>query len=556
MDEQSTPHNEPLEVDIRIEQEECNIVIISDLHIGEGYLQSRRAYSRAERFFSDEAFRNFLEKIHEENLRAAGAATPKPLKLIINGDFLDFVRAKSVPDEHERRLFHRYFRRLGLMRKEEDFEIHPQENKYGLKPEQHKSVWKLHRICQGHPLVFEGLAQFIAAGNRLVIIKGNHDLEFYWPAVQEEFVKLLAAMWPERAFEPAGKNRPRSPLRRCRQIRANVEFCQRAYIVENQLYIEHGHQYQPITRVEKPLLNERELCLPPGSILNRYLVNAIDHFSPFITYIRGTFEVVRALILGHRWRALRLLMRHFPVATKMLFHGYRGVAFTLIVEFFPYLFAVLYASFGIFLPLIWESYSRWLIELTGPIGEFLISRWFLNVTLGIGLFGLFRFLARLSGRSLTFRFKEAFATARDRMQRIADGVDGHRQADGIDAHGLTDKIQRAQQRVKEIIADKMDTRGWRRSFRRAQENMKKFIILGHTHQPAVQPLDDEWWYINTGTWIPVIDPDRSGHNPLREKITLTYACFKRLTNGNFDFDLRLWNDDKGRSERLVVWENA
>jgi UDP-2,3-diacylglucosamine pyrophosphatase LpxH len=551
MSNSSIPLHETLEADIRVDQEDCNLIIISDLHLGEGYLQSRRAYARAERFFSDEAFKNFLQKIHNENLQAADGAPPKPLKLIINGDFLDFARTKSVPDEHERRIFYRYFRRLGLMRQQDDFEIQPHESKYGLKPEQHKSVWKLHRICQGHPLVFEALAEFVARGNRLVIIKGNHDLEFYWPAVQDEFIKILAAMWP------AGSDRPRSPRQRHRQICAKVEFCQRAYIVENQIYIEHGHQYQPITRVEKALLNEHELCLPPGSILSRYLVNAIDHLAPFVTYIRGTFEVARALVTGHRWRALRLLMRHFPIATKMLLRGYRGVAFTLFVEVFPYLFAVLYASFGIFLPLVWQAYSRALIEFTGPAGEFLISRWFLNFTLGIGLFGLFCFLARLSGRNLTFRFKEAFATAKARMQQMAGMKDGFGPVDEGEAYGLTDKLQRAQQRVKEMftpgIANTTVGGRYRAFMRRAQQKMKKFIILGHTHQPAVQPLDDTWWYINTGAWVPVIE---RGHNPIHAKITLTYALFMRRANGAFDFDLRCWNDDKGRSERLVVWESA
>jgi UDP-2,3-diacylglucosamine pyrophosphatase LpxH len=518
------PQHESLEADVIVEQEECNLVIISDLHLGEGYLQNRRAYARAERFFSDEAFMNFLEKIHTENIAFAKSAPPKPLKLIINGDFLDFIRTKSVPDDHERRLFCRYFHRLGLMQREDEFEIQPQENVYGLRTEPHKSVWKLYRICQGHPLVFEALTQFIAHGNRLVIIKGNHDLEFFWQAVQEEFIKLLAANWP------SGNGRPCSARQRCTRIRPFVEFCQRAYIVENQIYIEHGHQYHPITRVEKPLLNERELYLPPGSIFNRYLVNAIDHLAPFVTYIRGTFEVVRALILSHRWRALRLLMRHFPIATKMLLHGHRGVAFTLFVEVFPYLFAILYAGFALFLPLIWQAYSNWLIQHTGAAGEFFISRWFLNLTLGIGLFGFLRLITQfLSGRNLTFRLKEAFATAQARITNGAGDVDNHGRLDQPRLHGL------------------------KKTIRRARQSVKKFLILGHTHQPTVQPLDENWWYINTGTWIPVIE---HGYNPIHAKITLTFVYFKRRANGSFDFDLRFWNDDKGRSERLVVWENV
>jgi len=509
---------QPLEADTVVEQEDCNLVIISDLHLGEGYLQTRHAYSRAERFFSDEAFRNFLEKMHGENLQTAGAQSRKPLKLIINGDFLDFVRAGSVPDERERRLFRRYFQRVGLMRHEDDFDVQPKESRFGLKTEPHKSAWKLHRISRGHPLVFAALAQFVARGNRLVIIKGNHDLEFFWEAVQEEFVKILAAYWP------SGNERPRSARERYLRLRPGVEFCQRAYIVENQLYIEHGHQYQAITRVEKTLLNAHELCLPPGSILNRYLVNAIDHLAPLVTYIRGTFEVFRALMTGHRWRALRLLMRHFPLATKMLFRGYRGVAFTLLIEILPYLFAVFYAGFGIFLPLVWKAYAQALIQFTGPAGEFLISRWFLNLTLGIGLFGLFRLIANRSGGHLTFRFKEAFAAAQLRMREAQERMSGG-----------------------------MNEGRWKNAVLRTQERMKKFLILGHTHQPGVQPLENDWWYINTGAWIPVIE---RSHNPLREQITLTFVSFIRRANGAFDFDLRFWNDDKGRSERLVVWENA
>ncbi|MCG3118433.1 MAG: hypothetical protein ALAOOOJD_00638 [bacterium] len=277
-------------------------------------------------------------------------------------------------------------------------------------------------------------------------------------------------------------------------------------------------------------MNERELCLPPGSILNRYLVNAIDHLAPFVTYIRGTFEVFRALMAGHRWRALRLLMRHFPMATRMLLRGYRRVAFTLLLEILPYLFAVFYASFGIFLPLVWKAYAHALIQFTGPAGEFLISQWFLNLMLGIGLFGLFHFLAGfLSGRNLAFRFKKAFATARERMQRAASLFE------------------------REDVEETSETR-WQESLSRARQKMRKFLILGHTHQPAVQSLEDNWWYINTGAWIPVIE--RGGYHPIREKITFTFVYFMRRANGRFDFDLRYWNDDKGRSERLVVWEKV
>jgi len=478
--------------DIAVESEDCNLIIISDLHLSEGYIKSRYAYSRAEHFFSDEAFANFLRKLQAEN-----ESTGRPLKLIINGDFLDFVRAKSVPDEKERRVFLRYFRRLGLRNQQENFEIQPHEFLYGLKTEQYKSVWKLHRICQGHPLVFEALAEFVANGNRLVIIKGNHDLEFYWPAVRAELTRLLAANLP-----PAN-GYPRSVKDRYELINGRVEFCQRAYIIEDQVYIEHGHQYHRMTRVDRALLNDRELRLPPGSIFNRYLVNAIEHLAPFVTRVRGEFSVLRTLIASHRWRALRLLMRHFPVATRMLLRGHRRFAFVLLFGLLPYLFATVYAGLAIFLPAIWDSYARALVSATGKYGEFLIHRWFLNAAFCIGIFGILKFIAHLLGHNLDFHLQDAFEHARSHLRQV-------------------------------------------------QEKARRFMVLGHTHDPEVRPLGGNWWYVNTGTWVPNLD--HSERHPFSGKRTFTFASFVRKPNGTFDFDLRYWNDDKGRSERLIVWE--
>ena len=412
--------------DISIENEDCNLIVISDLHIGEGYMQDHDRYSPNENFFSDEAFRNFIAKLYREN-----TSTDRPLKLIINGDFIDFVRSSSIPDEQERKIFLRYFRRLGLIGINDQFEVHPHENKFGLQTEQYKSVWKLHRIFRGHPIVFEAIAEFLAQGNRLVIIKGNHDLEFFWPAVQKEFIKLLAASLP-----PA-KGYPRSIRARHDLMCSSVEFCQRAYIIEHQLYIEHGHQYEKMTRVDRTMHDEHQLRLPPGSIFNRYLINAMEHLAPLVTRIQGEFQVVRALVSAHRWRALRLLMRHFPIATRMLFRGHRRFTAILFMELAPYLFAMLYAGFMILLPAISETYSNKLIENTGPVGKILIERLSLNIILCIGIFGSLRFLWRFFGPDLKFRLHEALAQAQACTQK-------------------------------------------------AQEQVKKFIVLGHTHSPTVQ----------------------------------------------------------------------
>ena len=488
--QKSLPHRQILrDVDITVDKEECDLIVMSDLHVGEGYLGWRRAYSRGENFFEDEAFRNFLQ-----HLAAEAKERGRPLKLIINGDFLDFVRARSTPNDREREVFRRYFRRLGLTNGHDGFEIGPLEGKYGLKTEEHKSVWKLHRICDGHPLIFEALAEFIAHGNKLVLIKGNHDLEFYWPAVQTEFIKLLAAKLPSY------NGHYRSARERLKHLQQQVEFCQRAYIIEDQIYIEHGHQYQPMTKTERTLANDNELWLPPGSIFNRYLVNSLERIVPLIANIRPHFDIVRLLAASDRLRALRIMLHYLPVAVRMLAKRYLGFSLALLFEVLPYLFGIFYAFFGIFLPGVWKTYGRALIGLGGPVAEFLMGHWFLNLVFCFALFHFFYFVGRLIGRNLNFKLDEALTMARRRMPQTS--------------------------------------------------NKMRFIVLGHTHRATIEPLADNWWYINCGTWIPIIDRSQS---MLRERTTLSYVTFSRGRAG-FDFDLRVWKDHKGRSERLIILE--
>jgi UDP-2,3-diacylglucosamine pyrophosphatase LpxH len=477
------------ETDIHVDHERCDLVVISDLHAGEGYSPARHAYSRGENFFEDEAFRNFLQNLGDE-----AQSRCRPVKLVINGDFLDFVRARSTPTGREREMFRRYFRRLGLIKATEDFEIAPHEGKYGLKTEEHKSVWKLHRICAGHPLIFEALAGFLARGNRLVLIKGNHDLEFYWPAVQREFIKLLAAKLP------IYNGHYRSAQERYDYLRQQIEFCQRAYIVEEQIYIEHGHQYQPMTKTEGALANEKELSLPPGSIFNRYLVNSLEGIVPFISNIRPHFDIIRMLANSDRWRALRIMLNYLPVAVRMLAKRHLGFSLALMLEVFPFLFGIGYAFLGIFLPKVWLAYARFLRGLGGPVAQFLLDYWFLNLGVCFALFYLFYGVSRSIGYNLDFKLDEALRAAKRRMQ-LADGG-------------------------------------------------AKYVVLGHTHRAAVEPLEDNWWYINCGTWMPIIDRHQ---NILRERTTLSYAMFSRRGD-EFDFDLRVWKDHKGKSERMLILE--
>lgn len=478
--------------ELHIKSEDGSVIVLSDFHMGEGFLREKRVFARGENFFQDDSFHAFMHY-----LIRLGETSQKRTTLIINGDFMDFIRVRSLPKKRERSLFARYLRHLGHDLAQRDFTIDAHERSFGLHSHELKSVWKLRRICEGHPLVFSALAEFVLAGNRLILVKGNHDLEFYWPRVQREFLKLLAKKLP-----PANGNY-RWACERMSFIERNVIFCQKTVIIEDAIYIEHGHQYQPITRVAGPPERNGELALPAGSLFNRYLINAIEGMVPFINNIRPTTDIFRAMGWKQKLQFVRVILRNLPITSKMMFRHYQGYGLLLLFELLPHIIAGLYSVFGIALPLLWHAYAQFYFRLTGDTGRFLTENWFLNILLNVAGFLLLRQLSYLLGRNHEFKVHEAYKTA---QEKLADG---------------------------------------------AHSRHPRFLVLSHTHKPEVKNLGNDWWYVNSGTWIPILDrKDLLMH----EKLTLTYVQFDKNEKGEWDFQLMQWKDAKDRGERLVLLE--
>lgn len=482
-----------MQEDLVIERDDGIIVIVSDFHMGEGFLPEKRVYSRTENFFEDKAFYAFLQYLDQEV-----AGTGKHITLVINGDFLDFLRVRSLPADAERRVFERYVRWLGRQNPGQTFNIDEYEKSYGLNTHELKSVWKLQRIVKGHPLVFDALAEFILQGHRLIVVKGNHDLEFYWPKVREEFRKLLAARLP-------GKNGVyRTARERLKFLNEKILFAQRAVIVEDTIYIEHGHQYEPVTSVYSTPERHGELSLPPGSLFNRYMINTIEMISPIVANVRPITEFMRTLPLKQKWQVIRALLRHFPIASRMVLRQHNRYGLVLFLEALPYLIAALYVLFGVILPIIWKAYAQLYFSFTGEIGEFLVKNWFLNLLLTFAGFAGLKKLLNFAGRNHKFHYERAFATAKQRLGPKPPGV------------------------------------------------RQRFIVFSHTHRAENCYLGDGWWYINTGTWIPIID---GREILLHQKLTLSFVRFEKDATGSWDFELLQWNDQKGKGEGLILLES-
>lgn len=258
-----------------------NLLIVSDLHLSEGRHTATRKYSPREDFFFDEEFARFLEHYQKQQ-------PPGSWHLIINGDFLDLLQVICL-----------------------DGAPAAADRDYGPGCSEKETVFKLGKIVDGHPLFFEALAKFVAAGNLLTIIKGNHDVEFHFPAVRASLIRELRAVCPQAL-----------PGHNINSISdKSVLFCDWFYYEKDRLWVEHGNQYDAINTFRywlSPLLpqmanwppeRQDEIDLPWGSLFVRYLFNRIEGIEPFADNIKPQTNFLFWLVRKHPITAFRFARR-------------------------------------------------------------------------------------------------------------------------------------------------------------------------------------------------------------------------------------------------------
>ena len=270
-----------------------DVYIASDLHLCEGWLESEHRYARLEVFFYDREFARWIDRIlADQGAKERGAL------LVLNGDCLDFLAVNRCPDNE--------------VAKERGFLITRAERKFGLASSESKSVWKTERILAGHPLFFTALARFLAAGHRLVMLRGNHDVELYWPEVQD----CIAAGIVELALREKLVETPGG-------LRERIEFRQWFYHERGRLYVEHGNQYDESNSFRYGLCPElpgrytddREVGLdyPLGSLFVRYLYNKLKTVDPFGAYFVSIEQYLRLVGSYNFMDMVRVLFLHVPI---------------------------------------------------------------------------------------------------------------------------------------------------------------------------------------------------------------------------------------------------
>jgi len=220
-------------------------LIVSDLHLRGGFNNPTEGL-----YHFDEEFADFL-RYYRLNRSSA-----RPWRLIIGGDFIEFLYITDPPNPTNEPMLR------GATFTESEY-------RYGAGTEAVKSRWKLDTILRSsHPQLLLALARFIAEGNEIIVLRGNHDIEMSWPEVQDHFRRLIAEHHPADVSYMTMKE----------LVGSRVQFPLWFFYVPQLLYIEHGCQYDPFCSTEymlNPLVPEAptRVQLSIAELSIRYFTN-------------------------------------------------------------------------------------------------------------------------------------------------------------------------------------------------------------------------------------------------------------------------------------------
>jgi UDP-2,3-diacylglucosamine pyrophosphatase LpxH len=217
-------------------------------------------------------------------------------RLVVAGDFIDFVgmtvRADGVHLATERSA---------------------EERKHGLGNAVDHVRVKLRLVAERHGDVFDAMGSFVADGNSLVFIQGNHDLEMHWDIVKDDLRSLLLAR--ARASQSDSVDGPAFDER--------ISFHAWFFYVAGIAYIEHGHQYDACCATQyilAPLSAEdpRRITRSASDVLLRFVVRPTRGMHEYGHDKHGiTHYLVFAMNLG--WSGLLQLAGRYAGAVGELF---------------------------------------------------------------------------------------------------------------------------------------------------------------------------------------------------------------------------------------------
>lgn len=243
-----------------------NLLVVSDLHLG-GPLRPPVGFRALRQVAKlDREICRFLDYQRKRPLKG-DSGEAEPWTLVLNGDTIDFLHFDLRPDDTD-----------------------ADEHLYGLEFSEGRSRWKLGAIARYHRRALRGLARFVDAGNRLVMVVGNHDADLWFPGVRADLVEHIASY----SKDPDA-------------LRERVSFSPWFYFEEGRAYIEHGHRFDPYATFPDPLTpfgGDRGLAPNFGHWALRFFCNRVRDFP---VHDLDTWSAGDYLAWGARLRPVRVV---------------------------------------------------------------------------------------------------------------------------------------------------------------------------------------------------------------------------------------------------------
>ncbi len=469
---------------------ESNYLLFSDVHLGVDLVQHVRPWTlsrlkQVARIDRDLASMLDFYRTHGDPER--------PWKLVIAGDLVDFIGMSIAPGSSAR----------------SSDDLNEEERLFGLGSTREHAVLKMRAVARRHPLVFERLAAFVADGHSVVVVRGNHDVDFYWESAQEAFVEALV----ERAD---GLADDADALAR---FRGRVVFHDWFYYEEGLLYVEHGHQFDAMCSYHHALApvspeDRRRICWSFSDILLRAVARPTPGLSTEGHQRWRMFDYVRLSASLGVLGAMQLLYRYLSAVVRAV--------------------------------------RRWRAHLSGRARDVRAEheRRMEEIArrMRVGVEKL-RALAELWPAPLTSGLLRVLRSVHlDRL--LFGGAVGISVAalvvmlpaswwipiaGGLVGSGVAYVVWSNRRRIADIDPSQAMLRGARRI---ATLLDARFIVMGHTHHPVAERIDDRSTYVNLGHWG-VDDLDAEPAEPSRTHLVL------RWIDGQIRAELCRWDRVRG-----------
>jgi len=474
-----------------------NYLLFSDVHLGADLVQHARPWtlSRLRQVLRiDRELSAMLDHYRQQ------AEPGHPWTLIIAGDLVDFMGMSIAPREDHAL----------------ETPLTDEERQHGLGSTRDHAAQKMRAVAERHALVFEKLAQFVAEGHALVLVRGNHDVDFYWETARAAFVEALIERAGEAVIEPAARE----------AFERRIDFRHWFYYVEGLLYVEHGHQYDETCAYDNLLAplspsDPKRIAYSFSDILMRYVVRPTRGMGmgghdgkTMMHYVQMAFSMgLRgALALGGRYgRAAMVMLRSSRDHLGGHAHAVR-------------------------------------LEQERHMNE-------LGERLRMSLDKL-RALSALSARPVTLGFR---AILRSLFLDLAAAMTGSTLL--IAALLLTGALPVAYV-APLAVALGSGIYVWMKSSRVidqcaalrsgaariAELFPARFVVMGHTHAPLMEPLATGATYFNLGGWaVDDLDLQEGEPEPAAPRTHLVI----RHQNGQSRAELRRWSNESGPSLMLA-----